>query len=99
MATKAAKKESNNLFKLLTGIAPESALPGRSKAAIWTEVSVGPPWMEKLLAKGCPDESTTSTPLVRLLVVLRLVDTGGEGVAPTRMKVAFGALAHDIRRQ
>lgn len=61
MATKAAKKESNNLFKLLTGIAPESALPGRSKAAIWTEVSVGPPWMEKLLAKGCPDESTTST--------------------------------------
>ena len=60
MSIQAAKKDFNSLFKLLSGIAPESALPSRSKASICSEVTVGPAWMDKLLAKGCPDETSTA---------------------------------------
>ncbi|CAE7773975.1 unnamed protein product, partial [Symbiodinium necroappetens] len=59
-SVRATKKDFNSLFKLLAGIAPECALPSRSKASICSEVTVGPPWMNKLLEKGCPDETSTA---------------------------------------
>ena len=37
-ALKVPKKEFNALWKLLTGIYPEAALPGRAKAVIKSEV-------------------------------------------------------------
>ncbi|CAE7446881.1 unnamed protein product [Symbiodinium sp. CCMP2592] len=58
-----SKKELNCLFKLLSGIAPESALPGRGKASILAEVMIGPPWQSIIVEKGVPSASQSTLPM------------------------------------